>query len=638
VRHPVPRQGSVFTPIIIFGLCLTVVGVIVAPTMAFDLVLRSGGLRPLLLAVPGDCPEFVKAVERANKIDQQELLNQILSAITNPIADPVTVAVHKFARTALGRPAATHAAVKQCASELIAHFPAATGFLLDTLEGKYGNLTVARQTPGGIYPAVVEGCKESPSCAKEIEIRYRNSKNPQTLEGLRAFLGDVGPSAAPALLAVIAETPHLGYGKFDSPFPLHEEISQLLDVAIKDESRRTSWLLFVQDKTKKSVLRWRIARLMRKMGILNQEPWLVMSELLQSPNLPLQERWDYHAAEAAVWTTIPEILGQMAADMNAETAKQWKAGKEQAELCVQISEAIDALRNSTLYPGTSEAATTGRQALISGISRFAEKTAATFGPTHALLDRLAIALESNPILSGPLPAVERFLASPASLKLGLRLLLAEPVASQESQRLFKAHAPRLLALPATRKILIDDLAHESDVAALRLLSLANSLDPRSRKMILTGVHAVQAKIANRLETEIQSQSTTPIEKVKSLSMLLTIKPRSPLAPKLGALINEGFACDEQWASAMNTIIGAGSDHPAFIPALFKLVSCPGEFADMNVLAPAIGTVQARAKIQAHLRSAKNLTPQQLGRLTEAFGQTNRIPGSAMPPKIKKPAN
>lgn len=637
MRHPVPRQGSVFTPIIIFGLCITVVGVLVAPTLALDFAFRSGAFRPVLLAVPSECPSLAKAIERANSKEQPELLNQVLAALSQSKPDPATMAVRHLAKILLGAPDATPDAIKKCAGDLISQFPNATSVLLDTLEGKFGTLSVARETPGSIYPAVVEGCKKSSTCAKEIEIRYRNSKNPANLEGLRRFLGDVGPSAAPALLAVIAETPHLGFGGYDSPMPLHQEITQLLEVAIKDESRRTSWLLFVQDKSKKSTLRWRIARLSRAAQILNQEPWLVMSELLQSPNLPAEERWDYFMAEAAIWSTIPEVLSQIAADLTAETAKPWVNGREQSERCVQIIGAVEAFKRAP--PAAANDVPAGaREKLSSAINQLIEKAAATFGPSHAILNRITVALEGHPLISGPLPVVEKFLASPASTKLGLKLLLTETNPSPESQKLFQRTAPRLLAQPATKRMLVEDLPRENETAAMRLLVFANSIDAKSRKVILAGVHAAQAKIVSRLEAEIGNPQAPAIEQVKNLSLLLTIKPQSPHGRKLASLIADNFTCDEQWASAMTTVISSGPDHPAFIPALFKIVSCPDHLTDMKVLGQAVSTLPARNKIQAHMRSAKNLTPQQLNRLTEVFGQTNRIPGSVMPPKIKRPGN
>lgn len=612
---------------------LAVIGiaVIVAPTLAFDFGLRMGLLKPLLVGAPSTCPALMKAVERSNPLDQPSLLKQILEATAYPNPDSVALVL---GRLTMEPPGPTQSKTRACAGELVGNFSGALPQLLDNLITRYTSLSVARADQTSFYAGAVKACQKGPTCGKQVEKRYKEAKQNSTKEDLRRFLADVGPATALTLLGMMAETPDLGYGKADTPAALHEEITNFLTTAVKDESRRTAWLLFVQDKEQKPTLRWRVACLMRANSLLKEDAWQLMAELLQSPNLPLEEKWTFYGEEAKNWSAMPDFLDHVVAETKTLITKSWPESEDNRLL--PIFSVFENIKFST--PPTDAAVTEkARTNLTALVTQLLEHLVRLRGPHHKVIDRLLVSLKHHNLLQFPLPPTTRYLNQNATAELGLKLILLMPPA-EASQELFrKSLGTNRPDLKAALVRAVQRLASQDQDRALALLSFSVGLPEGERKRLHQLIQAAQPKVLERLQSQAVKGDLPLYAQVEQLGLLLSLRPDPEQGKRLLNLIEENFTCEPDWTRTMSHLTNSGTNHIGFLPALFKLVSCPPEQVDTNLLRPVVSNPSARGRIQAYIRANSSLTPYQLNRLTEIYGLSNRIPGSSMPPKIQTPS-
>jgi hypothetical protein len=617
---------------LILLICIVGMGVLVAPMLALDVALSQGLMRPMLIGAPSKCPELIKAVKRMPR-DRQLLLPQVLAAANQKKIDVPSFIIGKVL---FEDPVNRSANIQQCLNLLIPEFPNSTSQLLDFLNSKHGSLSSARATSGGLYYPVVEGCKKNSGCAKELEMYYSNSKNPTDREALRRFMGDVGATVSLALISALSMTDHLGFGPTDTPAPLQTEVHALIETAIKDKSRKTAWLLFIQDKKQKPVLRWRVMRLMRANGLLNEDVWPLLSELVLVPQLPIEEQWDFFGSEAKNWPHMPDVINRVALQVDAFARQPRTAGEESVQKVTAVLNMVSGFKKSTSIPAQPEMLKEPRGQLTIAINNLMIKLIEVYPPNHPVWNSVIQSFSDQVVMTYPLMVTQRLLLQPQSMDLGLRLLLVDPNTQGPSQALFVSTVAQNRGAARTAFIKsMTQVASRDENAALKLVTMASSLGPADRALILKHLQAAQEKLIPELESRILDPKIQPLDQVHHLIALLSFQPHSRHGQKLLEVIEQKFTCDERWTRTLGNVVSAGPDHVGFLPATFKLLSCPAEKVDANLMRPILTNPAARRKIQAFTKLNKALTQAQLTRLTELYGMANRIPGSTLPPKVNR---
>lgn len=609
-------------------------------------ILRSPGLAAqLLMAAPKRCEDLHRYLSKGSIQTRAKFYKEILPLVRltpevlkqqsrqfNPWRYAIRLTLKQ------GVPEITD--INTCMQSLISRVDSQSENLVEILLQRFGGIEKLRYASGGTwYGALVDACRNHASCAKAVAKKYSTAQNPAEREEWLVLLSQLNQYGAGEVIPIFENLPGLSLSITSTKSEVNEQADQMAKVVLqKLLTTEDEYNKYLKDKNRPLGARWRVALAKAELHNSTDLPVELAREALASPQMGFSDRLELLKNFSSLTKTLPEYPTELT---HLAEAILKTISVESPDNLKLITEFTVTLRNSKVttwaQPPVADLASL-KTRLSLAVSEFLLYLDRHPTPGQSEFNDLALASRDHPLISQPIAAVSTFLRSKTTMDKGFALLSSGEALSAAA---FMSLADAAVHVEgADRTALMNRLIENpsSSEGSRELLAATfpfmNEAEQKAARQALAKSTdrfvATLSRLANRPDLSLPTQ-------LAFVAALSRFNFKDAKSSTYVFELNRRFTCTPDWIYASHALTILGPKTPGFEAAVFKLLSCPAELVDTRFLKAALLDKQARRRIQDFLNaSGKSMaTERQLTRLTEILGYANRVPGSTLPPKIKR---